>query len=97
MKKINKTYVCEKAATSTIEWTVLKDTQIPNEYLEKCSAALFIRKMEIKSTLRFLSNTGNNKMATIRKNEMVTNAEENVKKESFYTPLTELLSGAATL
>lgn len=36
-------------------------------------------------------------MATIRKNKMVTNAEENVKKESFYTPLTELLSGAATL
>lgn len=53
--------------------------------------------MKIKSTLRFLSNTRNNKMTTIRKNEMVTNAEENVKKESFYTPLTELLSGAATL
>lgn len=53
--------------------------------------------MEIKSTLRYLSNTRNNKNGYYQKNEMVTNAEENVKKESFYTPLTELLSGAATL
>ena len=28
---------------------------------------------------------------------MVTNAEENVKKEEFYIPLIELLSGTATM
>ena len=73
--------------TLILKWTTDLNRQMANKHMKRCSTSLIIRKMQIKTTMKYLFTS--NQMATIQKKnnkkKEITSISKDIKKSELLT------------